>query len=195
MAGHILAVLAAQDRVGRFLDREAGRGRDLADIGQRVDEAVRWRDRIPGTGLCRAIHRFDRAGKQAARRQHAPNAGEYPSQFAEVDEDVRRQHQFEAWSGVLEVARDVGGREFVVQAQGAGIVQHLLGQVEATDYCVLNTVTDALEEGFDAIVVPEAMRAVDVKPGDGTRALDRMVARGAVPVRLGAFGMTALSVA
>ncbi|ALK97835.1 nicotinamidase [Massilia sp. WF1] len=65
----------------------------------------------------------------------------------------------------------------------------------ATDYCVLNTVTDALEEGFDAILVPEAMRAVDVKPGDGTRALDRMVARGAVPVRLGELGMTALSVA
>jgi nicotinamidase/pyrazinamidase len=65
----------------------------------------------------------------------------------------------------------------------------------ATDYCVLNTVTDALEEGFDAIVVPEAMRAVDVEPGDGRRAMDRMVARGAVPVRLGEVGMTALSVA
>jgi nicotinamidase/pyrazinamidase len=65
----------------------------------------------------------------------------------------------------------------------------------ATDYCVLNTVTDALEEGFDTLIVPEAMRAVDVKPGDGSRALDRMVARGAVPVRLGEVGMTALSVA
>jgi len=65
----------------------------------------------------------------------------------------------------------------------------------ATDYCVLNTVSDALEEGFDAIIVPEAMRAVDVQPGDGRRALDRMVARGAVPVRLGEAGMTALSVA
>jgi nicotinamidase/pyrazinamidase len=65
----------------------------------------------------------------------------------------------------------------------------------ATDYCVLNTVTDALEEGLAAIVVPEAMRAVDVRPGDGTRALDRMVARGAVTVRLGEVGMTALSVA
>jgi nicotinamidase/pyrazinamidase len=65
----------------------------------------------------------------------------------------------------------------------------------ATDYCVLNTVTDALEEGFDALVVPEAMRAVDVKPGDGRQAMDRMVARGAVPVRLGEVGMTALSVA
>jgi nicotinamidase/pyrazinamidase len=65
----------------------------------------------------------------------------------------------------------------------------------ATDYCVLNTVTDALEEGFDALIVPEAMRAVDVKPGDGRQAMDRMVARGAVPVRLGEVGMTARSVA
>jgi nicotinamidase/pyrazinamidase len=65
----------------------------------------------------------------------------------------------------------------------------------ATDYCVLNTVTDALEEGFTTIIVPEAMRAVDVEAGDGRRALDRMVARGAVPVRLGEVGMTALSVA
>jgi nicotinamidase/pyrazinamidase len=65
----------------------------------------------------------------------------------------------------------------------------------ATDYCVLNTVTDALEEGLATLVVPEAMRAVDVQPGDGRRALDRMVARGAVPVRLGEFGMVALSVA
>jgi nicotinamidase/pyrazinamidase len=65
----------------------------------------------------------------------------------------------------------------------------------ATDYCVLNTVTDALEEGFDALIVPEAMRAVDVKPGDGRQAMDRMVARGAVLVRLGEVGMTALSVA
>lgn len=64
----------------------------------------------------------------------------------------------------------------------------------ATDYCVLNTVTDALDEGFDTLIVPEAMRAVDVHPGDGTRALDRMVARGAAVVRLGDHGMTALSV-
>jgi nicotinamidase/pyrazinamidase len=65
----------------------------------------------------------------------------------------------------------------------------------ATDYCVLNTVTDALDEGFDTLVVPEAMRAVDAQAGDGRKALDRMVARGAVAVRLGEHGMTALSVA
>jgi nicotinamidase/pyrazinamidase len=65
----------------------------------------------------------------------------------------------------------------------------------ATDYCVLSTVTDALDEGFETLVVPEAMRAVDVQPGDGRRALDRMVARGAIAVRLGEHGMSALSVA
>jgi nicotinamidase/pyrazinamidase len=64
----------------------------------------------------------------------------------------------------------------------------------ATDYCVLNTVTDSLDEGFETLIVPEAMRAVDVQPGDGMRALDRMVARGAVSLRLGEHGLTALSV-
>jgi nicotinamidase/pyrazinamidase len=64
----------------------------------------------------------------------------------------------------------------------------------ATDYCVLNTVSDALDEGFETLIVPEAMRAVDVQPGDGTRAIDRMAARGAVALRLGEHGLTALSV-
>lgn len=54
----------------------------------------------------------------------------------------------------------------------------------ATDYCVLNTVIDAREHGFAVLVVPEAMRAVDVVPGDGERALARMAALGAEPVTL-----------
>jgi nicotinamidase/pyrazinamidase len=64
----------------------------------------------------------------------------------------------------------------------------------ATDYCVLNSVTDALDEGFETLVVPEAMRAVEVNPGDGRRALERMVARGAVPVHLENSGMFAINV-
>ena len=54
----------------------------------------------------------------------------------------------------------------------------------ATDYCVLNTVIDARENGFEVLVVPEAMRAVDVAPGDGERALARMTGLGAEPVAL-----------
>lgn len=85
------------------------------------------------------------------------------------------------------------GTTLARQLRGRGVTRVTVCGL-ATDYCVLNTVTDALEEGFDTIVVPEAMRAVDVNPGDGTRALDRMVARGAVAVRLGERGMMAWSV-
>ncbi|RMG30329.1 MAG: nicotinamidase [Gammaproteobacteria bacterium] len=49
----------------------------------------------------------------------------------------------------------------------------------ATDYCVLNTVLDALKAGFEAWVIKDAVRAVDVQPGDGERALERMRQAGA----------------
>lgn len=64
----------------------------------------------------------------------------------------------------------------------------------ATDDCMLDTVSDTLGDGFEVLVVPEAMRLVDLHPFDGARAIDRMVARGGVAVRLGEAGMTALSV-
>lgn len=57
----------------------------------------------------------------------------------------------------------------------------------ATDYCVLNTVIDARENGFEVLVVPEAMRAVDVAAGDGERAIERMRGLGAREVPLRAF--------
>lgn len=55
----------------------------------------------------------------------------------------------------------------------------------ATDYCVLNTVLDARAEGFEVLIVPEAMRAVNVQPGDGERAIAQMLERGAGAVDAG----------
>ena len=49
----------------------------------------------------------------------------------------------------------------------------------ATDYCVKNTALDALREGFDVTVDREAVRGVDVNPGDSERALDEVRAAGA----------------
>ncbi len=49
----------------------------------------------------------------------------------------------------------------------------------ATDYCVRDTVLDALRLGFDATVVTAGIRAVDLKPGDGDRAIEEMRAAGA----------------
>jgi nicotinamidase/pyrazinamidase len=49
----------------------------------------------------------------------------------------------------------------------------------ATDYCVKNTVLDARRLGFEVDVDADAIRAVDVKPGDGERAIEEMRAAGA----------------
>jgi nicotinamidase/pyrazinamidase len=49
----------------------------------------------------------------------------------------------------------------------------------ATDYCVKNTVLDALREGFDVTVVEDAIRGVDVTSGDSERALEEMRRSGA----------------
>lgn len=61
----------------------------------------------------------------------------------------------------------------------------------ATDYCVLNTVIDARDHGFEVLIVPEAMRAVDVAAGDGERAIARMAALGAGVASLADFAAIA----
>ncbi|WP_137176124.1 isochorismatase family protein [Massilia sp. HP4] len=60
----------------------------------------------------------------------------------------------------------------------------------ATDYCVLNTVLDGLAD-FEILIVADAMRAVDVRAGDGDHAMTRMLGAGAVPVRLSERGLVA----
>jgi len=49
----------------------------------------------------------------------------------------------------------------------------------ATDYCVASTVHDALAAGLETFVIEDAIRAVDVEPGDGERAKRRMRQDGA----------------
>jgi nicotinamidase/pyrazinamidase len=49
----------------------------------------------------------------------------------------------------------------------------------ATDYCVKNTVLDARRLGFKATVVEDAVRGIDVEPGDSDRALEEMRHAGA----------------
>ncbi|HEX8119088.1 MAG TPA: nicotinamidase [Pyrinomonadaceae bacterium] len=49
----------------------------------------------------------------------------------------------------------------------------------ATDYCVKNTVLDARREGFRVRALSDAMRAVNLQPGDDQRALAEMRDAGA----------------
>ncbi len=48
-----------------------------------------------------------------------------------------------------------------------------------TDYCVRTTTLDALKEGFEVSVVGDAIRAVNVQPDDGRRAVEEMRKAGA----------------
>jgi nicotinamidase/pyrazinamidase len=50
----------------------------------------------------------------------------------------------------------------------------------ATDYCVKNTALDALRAGFQVTVDTNAVRGVDVEPGDSERALAEVRAAGGV---------------
>jgi len=49
----------------------------------------------------------------------------------------------------------------------------------ATDYCVKHTVLDARREGFEVKALADAMRAVNVNPEDGSRAVEEMRNAGA----------------
>lgn len=61
---------------------------------------------------------------------------------------------------------------------GAGVTRLVIGGL-ATDYCVRATAMDGLREGFEVVVLRDAVRAVDAQPGDGARALEAMEAAGA----------------
>ncbi len=71
-----------------------------------------------------------------------------------------------------------GGTALASELHGRDVRRIFLGGL-ATDYCVLNTVRDAIAEGFDVVVLGDAIRAVDVHDGDGARAEAEMRSLGA----------------
>jgi len=79
-----------------------------------------------------------------------------------------------------------GGTTLAGMLRGRSVKRLLVGGL-ATDYCVLNTVRDALQEGFEVTLLTDAIRAVDVNPGDGVRAEREMREAGAATAQLNDF--------
>lgn len=79
--------------------------------------------------------------------------------------------EHEAYSGFA-------GTDLAFRLRKAGIRRIFVGGL-ATDYCVLNTVKDACALGFDTVLLVDAVRAVELHPGDGKRAIDAMLLCGA----------------
>ena len=65
------------------------------------------------------------------------------------------------------------GTDLAARLKKAGIGEVILGGL-TTDYCVRESALDARRAGFDVSVLEDCVRAVDVRPGDGARALADM---------------------
>jgi nicotinamidase/pyrazinamidase len=71
--------------------------------------------------------------------------------------------------------------DLALQLRRFGVEEVWVGGL-ATDYCVKSTVLDALKLGFRVKALTNAMRAVELKPGDGERAIEEMKKAGAETV-------------
>lgn len=74
--------------------------------------------------------------------------------------------------------RDPRSGEAWETALGDTLREHLIRRLVVcgltTDYCVVETVSDARARGLEVQVLTSAIRAVDRREGDGQRALERM---------------------
>jgi nicotinamidase/pyrazinamidase len=70
------------------------------------------------------------------------------------------------------------GTDLAARLREQGVGEVWVGGL-ATDYCVKNTVLDALREGFKVKAIGGAMRAVELQSGDGEQAIEEMRRAGA----------------
>ena len=78
------------------------------------------------------------------------------------------------------------GTKLAMQLRAQGVKRVFVGGL-ATDYCVLETVRDALKAGFDVVLLGDAIRAVGLQPHDESNALATMQAAGASVIDIAVF--------
>lgn len=82
-------------------------------------------------------------------------------------------HGYSAFEGA-----DARGRPLAKALREKGVKTLFVGGL-ATDYCVKSSALDALREGFDVVLLTDAIRGIDARPGDIDRAIDEMKQAGA----------------
>jgi nicotinamidase/pyrazinamidase len=101
---------------------------------------------------------------------------------AEFSPDLRLPADVTVISKATAVEQDAysgfEGTDLHDRLQKLGVTRLFIGGL-ATDYCVLNTVKDALKHGYQVFWLKDASRAVNVNPGDGRKAADEMIRLGA----------------
>jgi len=108
----------------------------------------------------------DTAGAEFSSQLKLPPAATIVSKATTADKD--------AYSGFEGTTLDQ-------QLHAQGIKRLFIGGL-ATDYCVLNTVKDALNHHYTVFLLQDAIRAVNVEPGDGDKAEREMKQLGAISI-------------
>ena len=106
--------------------------------------------------------------------QGSPGAEFHPSLDASGIQEVVRKGMDPALDGYSGFA----GTD-LAQRLRARDVRRVFVAGLATDYCVKATAIEAIGNGFEAYVLTDAIRPVEVEPGDGDRALTAMADAGA----------------
>ena len=125
-------------------------------------------------------------------RHFAAHGGRWPVHCVAGTDGARLHADLELPPGALIVTKGVGPEDdgysafdgsiagrgsLLADLRARGINELVIGGL-ATDYCVRVSALDARRHGLDVVVVSDGIRAVDVAPGDGGRAIDEMTAAG-----------------
>jgi nicotinamidase/pyrazinamidase len=157
--------------------------------------------------LNRAVEQFQRAGALiiASRDWHpetsthfATHGGQWPVHCVQYTPGAAFHPELQLPAEAVVVSKGMGENEDAYSAFDArtedgtpledllrakGIKRLVVGGL-ATDYCVRASVLGALERGFEVLVLRDAVRGVNLQPGDSDRALAEMEERGAKLIQL-----------
>jgi nicotinamidase/pyrazinamidase len=101
---------------------------------------------------------------------------------AEFHPDLQLPQQTQVISKATDPLREsysgFDGTELKTELEKEGVKRVFVGGL-ATDYCVKNTVLDALKLGFKAVLLTDATRGINQKPKDSEEAIAEMVRQGA----------------
>jgi len=148
------------------------------------------------------IRRFDKAGALivATRDWHPPNhisfktyGGLWPphcirgTEGAKFHPSLRLPERTKIVSKATDPSKEAysgfEGTNLDEYLKKAGVKRVFVGGL-ATEYCVKNTVLDALKYGFKVFLLEDAVKGIDVKLGDVEGAMKEMLEKGAEKIRL-----------
>ena len=148
------------------------------------------------------IRKFDAAGALiiATRDWHPPNhvsfktrGGSWPphcvqgTRGAEFHPGLRLPERTIVVSKATDPTREAysgfEGTSLNEELRRAGVRRVFVAGL-ATEYCVKNSVLDALKYGFEVFLLEDAVKGIDLTPGDAERAIREMLERGAKKITL-----------